>query len=160
MNGCALTARLRAAIHSSWGLILIVFLVAVGLRLGYGAARYRSDLVHASGREFIAKWDFDALEHVLIAKALLSGKGYIVDDVAGVETKHVRAVGQDAVFKAPLYQFFLAGLFMLSGFSFVLLLPVQAFLGGLLSGLIALITLQTFNRPAAAWIPGHLHAVH
>jgi len=139
---------------------LILVLLGFGLRLGYGIARYRSDLIHLSGREFIAKWDFDALEHVLIARAILSGRGYVVDDLPGTESKHVRGVGQDAIFKAPLYQFFLAGLFALSGFSFVLFFPVQALLGGVLSGLVGLLTLETFQRPRAAWFAGIAAAAH
>lgn len=151
---------IRFLARRPWSLFLVLTLVGFGLRLGYGVARYRSDLVRLSDRAFIATWDFDALEHVLIARALLSGKGYIVDDPVGMEGKHVRGVGQDALFKAPFYQLFLAGLFALSGFSFLLFFPVQALLGGLLSGFVGLITLETFKRPGAALFAGLSAAAH
>jgi dolichyl-phosphate-mannose-protein mannosyltransferase len=153
-------ANIRLAVRRPWGLFLTLVVIGFGLRLAYGIARYQSDLIDLSDREFIAQWDFDALEHVLIARALLSGKGYVVDDLPGMEGKHIRGVGQDAVFKAPFYQFFLAGLFALSGFSFVLFFPIQALLGGLVSGFAGLITLETFKRPAAAWLAGAAAAAH
>jgi hypothetical protein len=141
-------------------LFLILLIAGFGLRIGYGVVRYRSDLFHLSGESFIATWDFDALEHVLIAKALLSGKGYVVDDSPIPPGKLVRFVGQDAVFKAPLYQFLLAGIFAISGFSFLLFFPLQALLGGLLSGFVGLITLETFRQPRAAWFAGFIAAAH
>jgi 4-amino-4-deoxy-L-arabinose transferase-like glycosyltransferase len=141
-------------------LFLLLLILGFGLRMGYGIGRYRSDLIRLSGPAFINAWDFDALEHVLIAKALLSGKGYIVDDSPVLHGKVQRYVGQDAVYKAPLYQFFLAGVFAISGFSFMLFFPLQALLGGLLSGLVGLITLETFRRPRAAWIAGFGAAAH
>jgi hypothetical protein len=141
-------------------LFLILLILGFALRIGYGVVRYRSDLFHLSGESFIASWDFDALEHVLIAKAVLSGKGYVVDNSPIPPGKHVRYVGEDAVFKAPLYEFFLAGIFAISGFSFLLFFPLQALLGGLLSGLIGLITLETFRQPRAAWFAGLMAAAH
>ena len=92
-------------------LFLVLVILGFALRAGYGVARYRSNLVRLSGESFITSWDFDALEHVLIAKALLSGRGYIVDDTTALHGKHVRFVGEDAIFKAPLYEFFLAWVF-------------------------------------------------
>ena len=148
------------SINRASTLFLVLTLIGFGLRFGYGVARYRTDLVRVTGSEFIAKWDYDGLEHVLIAKALLSGKGYIVDEVPGLESKHVRLVGREALYKAPLYEFFLAGLFKLSGFSFLLFFPAQALFGGLLCGFVGLITLETFERPTAAYFAGVMAAAH
>jgi hypothetical protein len=145
---------------TAWRLFLVLLILGFGLRFGYGAARYRSDLIRLSGDSFITSWDFDALEHVLIANALLSGKGYVVDDKPIPQGKHVRHVGEDAVFKAPLYQFFLAGVFAISGFSFLLFFPLQALLGGLASGFIGLLTLEAFGEERAAWLAGLFAATH
>jgi hypothetical protein len=82
-------------------LFLILLILGFGLRVGYGVVRYRSDLFHLSGESFTASWDFDALEHILIARALLSGKGYVVDNSPIPQGKHVRYAGEGAVFKAP-----------------------------------------------------------
>ena len=133
--------RVRVAATRPATLVLVLVVLGFGLRLGYGIVRFQSSLVSSSEQEFIARWDFDAAEHVLIAKALLSGKGYVVDDPPSPEGKHVRGVGQEALFKAPLYQFFLAGVFSVSGFSFLLFFPLQSLMGGLLSAVVALITL-------------------
>ena len=158
---------MRAKLYpdSNWSMNLrhlFVLLVILGfvLRAGYGVARYRSNLVHLSGESFISSWDFDALEHVLIAKALLSGEGYIVDGSTLLQGKHVRYLGEDAVFKAPLYQFFLAGCFAISGFSFLLFFPLQALLGGFTSGFVGLITFETFQDTQAAAVAGLLAAAH
>lgn len=138
---------------------LILVLLGCLFRLGYGAVRYRNQLFTSSGTCFISRWDYDALEHVLIAKALLSGKGYVVDDSPLPEKRHIRYVGQPALFKAPLYEFFLAGSFAISGFSFRLFFPLQALLGGLLSGLTGLIALKVFGKPAIAWFAGLAAAI-
>src|SRR6266567_1534295 len=111
-------ARLHRHLGSPVLIFVVLMLVGFAISLGYGIARYRWQIVVARGGEFVRMWDFDGLEHVLIARAILSGKGYVVDDsAAAIEGKHVRFPGQSAVFKAPLYQFFLAGVFTLSGFS-------------------------------------------
>ena len=131
---------------------MFVWLLLLGFvfRIGYGVARYRSTL-HTTGAPFINLWNHDAYYHVLIAKALLSGKGYVVDDTSG---SLVRYAGQPALFKAPLYEFFLAGIFAVSGFSFKLFFPLQALLGGLTAAFTGLISLEVFQRPRAAWLAG------
>ena len=139
-------------------MFLLLVLLGFGLRMGYGLIRYRSAL-KGSGSEFIGKWDHDALYHVLIAKAVLAGKGYVVDDSPITVERHLRYAGQDALFKAPLYQYFLAGVFAVSGFSFKLFFPLQALLGGFSTGLTALISLHVFGRPRAAWLAGGAAAV-
>ncbi len=139
-----------------FGLLIVL---GFGLRFGYGVARYRGKLMRLSGNSFIGLWDHDALEHILISRAILSGKGYIVDDSPPEPGKHIRYPGQEALFKAPLYEFFLAGTFALSGFSFRLFFPVQALLGGLSAGLVSLIALQVFGRWRAAWLAGAAAAV-
>jgi 4-amino-4-deoxy-L-arabinose transferase-like glycosyltransferase len=126
----------------------------------YCLVRYRSKLIELSDGAFVNTWNADALYHVLIAEALLTGKGYIVDDVSLKDGRIIEDAGQEALFKAPLYEFFLAGVFAISGFSFLLFFPLQALFGGLLSGLIGLITLQVFRRPGAAWFAGIAAAVH
>lgn len=135
-------------------MFLILVILGFGLRIGYGAVRYRNTLTHLSGRAFINAWDADALYHVLIAEALLSGKGYIVDEAPLAPGRNIRYAGQEALFKAPLYQFFLAGAFAISGFSFKLFFPLQALCGGLSTGLMGLIALRVFQRPGAAWFAG------
>jgi hypothetical protein len=152
---------IRSAARRPAGMFLLLLFIGFGLRIGYGVARYRSDLVHLSGERFINQWDYDVLEHVLIARALLRGHGYVVDDLENADSKHVRfSPGRDALFKAPLYQFFLAGIFALSGFSFALFFPLQALFGGLIAGLMSLTALATFRRPGAAWLAGLAAAVH
>jgi 4-amino-4-deoxy-L-arabinose transferase-like glycosyltransferase len=141
-------------------LFVILLILGFGLRIGYGVVHYRSALTHLSGRAFINKWDADALYHVLIAEALLSGKGYTVDTAPLAPGREVHFAGQEALFKAPLYEFFLAGTFSLSGFSFKLFFPLQALLGGLLSALTGLIALRIFRRPDAAWFAGVAAAAH
>lgn len=139
---------------------VILLLLGFGLRVGYGVVRYRGNLEHLTGPAFVSSLEHDALVHVLIAKALLSGKGYIVDDAPLASGKRVPDAGKVALFKAPLYEFFLAGVFAISGFSFKLFFPLQALFGGLTSAFTGLITLQTFRRTAAAWIAGALAAAH
>jgi 4-amino-4-deoxy-L-arabinose transferase-like glycosyltransferase len=141
-------------------LFLILFILGFGLRIAYGIARYRGELLRLSGTPFITSWSHDGLEHVLIAKALLSGEGYVVENFPLPPGKHVRYAGQEALFKAPLYQFFLAGVFAISGFSFKLFFPLQALFGGLTSGLLGLIAWETFKRPGAALLAGIAGAVH
>jgi 4-amino-4-deoxy-L-arabinose transferase-like glycosyltransferase len=142
--------------------ILFLTLVIFGfvLRMGYGIVRYRGNLIDLSGVSFITSWNYDGLEHVLIAKALLSREGYVVDTLPLPAGKHIREQGQEALFKAPLYQFFLAAVFAVSGFSFKLFFPLQALFGGLTSGLVGLISWEAFQRPDTAWISGFAAAVH
>jgi len=141
-------------------LFVILLIFAFGLRIGYGAVRYRSNLTRLSGDAFISSWNADALVHVEIAKALLSGKGYIVDDAPLASGRRVPDAGKEALFKAPFYEFFLAAVFAVSGFSFKLFFPLQALLGGLCCAFLGLITLRVFRSPAAAWVAGALAAVH
>jgi 4-amino-4-deoxy-L-arabinose transferase-like glycosyltransferase len=141
-------------------LFLILVILGFVLRMGYGAVRYRGSLMRLTGRGFVESWDHDALDHVLIAKALLSGKGYVMDDVPLPAGKHVRYAGQEALFKAPLYELFLAGVFAISGFSFKLFFPLQALIGGLLAGFIGLIARQVFRNPGTAWFAGVAAAIH
>ena len=141
-------------------LFLILVILGFGLRIGYGIVRYRTALTNLSGRAFINAWNADALYHVLIAEALLSGKGYIVDGSPLASGRSIRDAGQEALFKAPFYEFFLAGTFAISGFSFKLFFPLQALFGGLLSGLTGLISLHVFRRPGAAWFAGVAAGAH
>ncbi|HEX9154078.1 MAG TPA: glycosyltransferase family 39 protein, partial [Nitrospira sp.] len=141
-------------------LFLLLVVIGFGLRMGYGAIRYRSKLTHLSGQSFVASWDHDALSHILIAKALLSNKGYIVDDSALPAGKAVRYPGQEALYKAPFYQFFLAGIFAISGLSFKLFFPLQALLGGFTAGFVGLIAWKVFRKLHAAWLAGILAATH
>jgi 4-amino-4-deoxy-L-arabinose transferase-like glycosyltransferase len=138
---------------------IVLVVLGFGLRMTYGVVRYRGDLIRVSGPAFINFWNNDALEHVLIAKAILSGEGYIVDDFPPT-SQRTRWVGQEALFKAPLYQFFLAGVFAISGFSFSLFFPLQALFGGLTSALIGLIAWETFREVRTAWLAGIAAAGH
>jgi 4-amino-4-deoxy-L-arabinose transferase-like glycosyltransferase len=76
----------------------------------------------------------------------MEGKGYIVDSDADLTDKHPRIIGEPALFKAPLYQYLLAGIFSISGLSFVLFFPLQSLLGGALSVLVAKIGIRTFSE--------------
>jgi len=140
-------------------MFFILSLLGLGLRIGNGVVRYRHDL-NVSSDAFVSFWDYDALDHVLIAKALLSGKGYVVDDTPLAKGKVADFPGTEALFKAPLYEFFLAACFAISGLSFKLFFPLQSLLGGLTSGLVGLITLRTFERMDAAWLAGLAVAAH
>ena len=141
-------------------IIVLVFLIATVLRLAYGVLVYRHVLT-ASGPAFVALWDYDAIEHVLIAKALAEGKGYIVDSDADLTNKHPRLVGGPALFKAPLYQYLLAGIFRLSGLSFAFFFPLQALLGGALSVLVAKIAMSAFaDLPQLGLYAGLAAATH
>jgi hypothetical protein len=142
------------------GLFIALFLLGFTLSVGYGIARYRLDLLRSNSTAFVGRWDFDAAEHVAIAQGLLSGRGHLVADLPELKGKHIRAVGQDAIFKAPMYQFMLAGLFGLFGFSLIPLLSAQALLHGALSGLWGVLTLTAFQLRAAAWIAGIAVAAH
>lgn len=140
--------------------IILVFVVATALRLAYGTLVYRHVLTN-SGPDFVAIWDYDAIEHVLIAKALMEGKGYVVDADADLTNKHPRLIGGPALFKAPLYQYLLAAIFRISGFSFALLFPFQAFLGGALSVLVAKIAMRAFSEsPTVGVYAGLAAATH
>jgi 4-amino-4-deoxy-L-arabinose transferase-like glycosyltransferase len=139
-------------------LFVILVVLGFGLRIGYGVLRYRSTLIRLSGDAFINFWNHDAWLHVLIAKAILLGKGYVVYDQPG--TRLIRYAGGPALFKAPLYQYFLAGAFSISGFSFKLFFPLQSLIGGLTAGLVGLITLRVFHSSRAAWLAGIGAAAH
>jgi hypothetical protein len=150
----------RPVILAPKHLFLLLLVLGFGLRLGYGVARYRGDLIRLSGPAFITHWNHDGLDHVLIAKALLSGEGYTVDNFPLPAGKHVRYPGQEALFKAPLYEFFLAGVFAISGFSFKLFFPLQALFGGLASGFVGLIAWEVFERPRTSLLSGLATAAH
>jgi len=140
-------------------IFLLVCCIAIVMRVGYGVARFWSDL-SLSGAPFVALWNFDALEHVLIAKSISSGQGYTVYADADSIGKNVRFLGSYALFKAPLYQYLLAILFGLGGFSFALFFPIQAIFGGAASGLVALITNEVFNSRRAGLFAGLAVAAH
>ncbi len=141
------------------GLFLAISLLGLGLRIGYGIARFHGQL-DLSGKAFVSLWENDALDYVLIAEGLLSGKGYVVDDTQLPTGKSAEYPGEQALFKAPLYEFILAACFAVSGFSFKLFFPLQALLGGLTAGLVGLITLRAFERIDAAWLAGIAVAAH
>jgi 4-amino-4-deoxy-L-arabinose transferase-like glycosyltransferase len=141
-------------------LFLFLLILGFGLRMAFGIARYRGELLDLTGPAFITSWSHDGLEHVLIAKAILSGEGYIMENFPLPPGKHVRYAGQDALFKAPLYQYFLAGVFAISGFSFKLFFPLQALFGGVTCGLLGLIAGETFKRPGAALLAGMAGVIH
>ena len=145
--------------HARHVIVLVVIVVALVLRVGYGVARY-GPVLGVSGAEFVALWNYDALEHVLIAQAIRAGKGYIVDPTANLEGKTVRSPGREALFKAPLYEYLLAGLFAVGGLSFWLFFPLQAAAGAALSGLMALVTMDVFENRVAALYAGLAAAGH
>ncbi len=140
-------------------MFVLVFVLGFALRIGYGVAAFRHDL-GATGASFIALWDYDAIEHVAIAKAIMEGKGYIVDPDVDFTNKHPRVIGEPALFKAPLYEYFLAAIFSLSEFSFALFFPIQALLGGGLCVLTADIAIRAFKTPQAGWFAGLAAAAH
>jgi 4-amino-4-deoxy-L-arabinose transferase-like glycosyltransferase len=135
----------------------MVIVLGCALRLGYGVGRYRGVLTQ-SGSEFIMRWDYDALEHVMIAQSILEGRGYLVD--RNIDGKTLRWGPSDALFKAPLYQYFLAAVFAVSGYTFWLLLPLQALIGGLGAAFAALAALDLFRRWEAAAFAGVATAAH
>jgi 4-amino-4-deoxy-L-arabinose transferase-like glycosyltransferase len=110
------------------------------------------------GNAFVHIWQQDALYHVLIAKSILLGRGYVVYPPQAGESIH--HAGEPALFKAPLYQYFLAGVFALSDFSFKLYFPLQSLIGGVVAGFVGLIALRAFRNLRAAWFAGILAAAH
>ena len=149
--------RHRAGWRSPLILFLGVVLVGCCLRLTYGIARYHDD-VFRTGHDFVLLWDHDALEHVLIARSLLEEGAYRVGEpIAG---KWIRFGPHDALFKAPLYQYFLASVFAVSGFSFAVFFPLQALIGGFAAGLAALVTLELLGRWRVAAFTGLAAAAH
>ena len=143
--------------QSRLGLFLGALLVGCFLRLGYGVAHYHEQ-VSLTGQDFVLLWDYDALEHVLIAKSLIEERAYRVGKP--IEGKWIRYGPHDALFKAPLYQYFLAGVFAVSGFSFALFFPLQAIIGGLAAGLAAVVALELFGRWRIAAFTGLAAAAH
>ena len=143
--------------RSPWRLFVGIVIVGCCLRLGYGVARYHDEFSY-TGQEFVLLWDYDALEHVLIAKSLIEHQAYRVPEP--IEGKTIRFGPHDALFKAPLYQYFLAGVFAVSGFNFALFFPLQALIGGIAAGLAALIAFDVFGRWRIAAVAGLAAAAH
>ena len=137
-------------------LVVIVVVVAFAVRLGYGVCRYKRQLL-LSDNAFITIWHHDALYHVLIAKGILEKHEYVVSPPPSGPV--LRYQGEPALFKAPAYQYFLAGIFKLSGFSFAFF-PLQALAGSLMCGIVALIANRAFQNPIAAYYAGLTAAVH
>ena len=132
--------------RSKTALFFAILLIGCALRLGNGVARYQ-DSFSRTGADFITLWQSDALEHVLIAKSLIEDGAYRVGhSPPELEGRYARWGDSDALFKAPLYQYFLAAVFAVSGFSFALFLPLQALIGGIASGFAALAALELFHR--------------
>ena len=146
--------------HSRSALFLAIVVFACLVRLGYGAVRFQGSL-DLTGQAFIHAWRYDALEHVLIAKSLIEEGAYrLGPPPPELESVPIRWSTHDALFKAPLYQYFLAGVFALSGFNFALFFPLQALIGGIASGLVALIALEAFGSRRVALLAGAAAAVH
>jgi hypothetical protein len=141
-------------------IFLCVALLGAGARAGYGVARFGKALIEQRNEAFVRLWNYDALEHVLIAEAINAGKGYEVLTPPPGEVKTIRAVGDVALFKAPLYQYLLAGLFRITGPSFLAFFPLQTAIGGVLSGIVSLIAFETFGVPGIAWAAGTAAALH
>jgi hypothetical protein len=138
-------------------LFVAIVLVGTVLRLGYGVARYQEELA-LTGQDFVLRWDYDALEHVLIAKSLIEHGAYRVPEA--IEGKTIRFGPHDALFKAPLYQYFLEGVFAVSGYSFTLFFPLQALIGGIAAGLAALVAFEVFGWWRTAAVAGLAAAAH
>ncbi|HEX2710785.1 MAG TPA: hypothetical protein VHM88_00980, partial [Candidatus Acidoferrales bacterium] len=128
--------ELRAFARRPTVIFLCVALLGAAARTGYGVARFGKALVERQNEAFVRLWDYDSMEHVLIAEAIMSGQGYKVLRPPEGEVKHVRAVDDVAIFKAPLYQYLLAGLFTIARPSFLAFFPLQATIGGVLSGIV------------------------
>jgi Dolichyl-phosphate-mannose-protein mannosyltransferase len=146
------------AIRSRLTLTLLLVLLGSLARIGYGVARYEAN-ISASGTNFLKLWDYDALEHVLIAKSLVENHIFKVAVDSNLGDKHLRT-GADALFKAPLYELFLAGVFVFSGYSFALFFPLQSLFGGLLASIVGLISLQCFKSYRVAYLAGTAAALH
>jgi hypothetical protein len=146
--------------RSKAALFFAIVLIGCALRLGNGVARYQNSFSR-TGADFVTLWQSDALEHVLIAKSLIEDGAYRVGHSSPeLDGREVRWGEHDALFKAPLYQYFLAAVFAVSGFSFALFLPLQALIGGIASGFAALAALEMFHRWRIAAFSGLAAAGH
>jgi len=143
-------------------LFLTILVLATVLRLGYGIAKHRESF-SKTGDEFILLWDHDAAEHVLMAQSLLRDGSYRVPPpvpLGPFEGKTIRFSTFDALYKAPLYGYFLAGVFAISGFNFFLFFPLQAVLAGCACGFMALIAFELFGSWRTGAVAGVLAAGH
>ena len=108
-------------------------------------------------------WDHDAAEHVFMAQSLLKDGSFRVTPpvpLGPYEFKTIRFSTFDALYKAPLYGYFLAGVFAISGFNFSLFFPLQALLAGCACGLLALIAFELFGSWRTGAVAGVLAAGH
>lgn len=140
-------------------ILLAVFCVAFLARAGSGVVEYH-DVLGATDREFITIWDHDALEHLLIVQGILAGHGHMMVPAPEGAGRHMRTTGTPALFKAPLYQYCLAGLFKISGFRLLPLLVTQALLGAILSCLVVLITMEALGTTTGALYAGLAASLH
>jgi 4-amino-4-deoxy-L-arabinose transferase-like glycosyltransferase len=140
-------------------ILIAVFCVAFLARAGYGVVRYHA-VLGATDREFVSIWDHDGLEHVLIAQGILAGHGHAMVPAPEGAGKHMRTAGTPALFKAPLYQYFLAGLFKIFGLTLLPLLVTQALLGAILSCLVVLVTIDALGRTTGGLYAGLAASLH
>lgn len=160
MTGRRGDARSPAWWRSRTALFIGIVVLGTLLRVGYGVARYQ-DALGRTGHDFVVMWDHDALEHVLIARSILEEGTYRVGaPTPELAAKNVRYGNEDALFKAPLYQYFLAGVFAISGLGFALFFPLQALLGGLAAGFLALIGRDLFGSWRVGAYAGLAAAAH
>jgi 4-amino-4-deoxy-L-arabinose transferase-like glycosyltransferase len=152
-TGCG--ANMQHNPPAVWHICLFVFCLTLALTAGRGLVRFRH-VLGATGQQFIDLNHYDALVHVTIAQRILNGRGYTLprDDRDGPPGESEPAFG-----KAPGYEYFLAGLFRITGICFSFF-PVQCLIGGCLSVLVVLISAETFGDPLAALFAGVGAAVH
>lgn len=121
---------------SPWWLVGLG-LFAVGLRLAF---------VLVIGKDVLS-WG-DEFTYDLLARNLASGTGYGF------------APGEPSVWRAPLYPMILALIYRAFGSSYVLVVILQAVVGGLTAPLLALLGLRLFKDPAPAILAGAMFAIH
>jgi 4-amino-4-deoxy-L-arabinose transferase-like glycosyltransferase len=134
---------------------LFVFCLTLALTLGQGLVRFRH-VLGATGQRFIDLNEADALVHVTIAQRILDGRGYTLP----TSDQDGRQQGSEPAFlKAPGYPYLLAGLFRITGICFSFF-PLQCLIGGCLSVLVVLVSVETFGDPLAALFAGVGAAAH
>jgi 4-amino-4-deoxy-L-arabinose transferase-like glycosyltransferase len=111
--------------------------LGIGLRLVYVLLAGKPEL----------SWG-DEVTYNLLAENLVAGHGYCF------------VPGHPSLLRAPLYPFLLAGLYALFGHHYIVVLGVQALIGGLSAFLVVMLGQRLFGEVASPIVAGCLFACH
>ncbi len=118
-------------------MLLVLFLVAVSLRLAMGAA------LIATGR-----YEGES-QHRLIAQGLVEGRGFVTASIEGLDPRRTGILLELRSFRPPLYPLLLAGVYLVLGRSDLPVLILQAVTSALVPPLIFAVGLHLFTRGVA-----------